>query len=100
MEECDTLLMVGTSFPYGKFLPAPGQARVVQIDVEPTLIGLRLPVEAPVTADAASGPARCCRCCAPLTVGSSASTSMRWTGGARTWPLWRTPAGTPLRRST
>lgn len=52
MEECDALLMVGTSFPYGKFLPSPGQARVVQIDRDPALIGLRLPVEAPVAADA------------------------------------------------
>jgi pyruvate dehydrogenase (quinone) len=52
MEECDTLLMVGTSFPYTKHLPAPGQARVVQIDIDARLIGLRLPVEAAVQADA------------------------------------------------
>jgi pyruvate dehydrogenase (quinone) len=52
MEECDTLLMVGTSFPYSKHLPEPGQARVVQIDRDPTLIGMRLPAEAPVAADA------------------------------------------------
>jgi pyruvate dehydrogenase (quinone) len=51
MEACDTLLMVGTSFPYTKHLPAPGQARVVQIDTDPTLVGLRLPVEAPIVAD-------------------------------------------------
>ncbi|MCW3819333.1 thiamine pyrophosphate-binding protein [Micromonospora sp. DR5-3] len=52
MEECDTLLMVGTSFPYGKYLPSPGQARVVQIDIDSSLIGLRLPIDAAVTADA------------------------------------------------
>ncbi len=52
MEQCDTLLMVGTSFPYTKHLPAPDQARVGQIDVDPTLVGLRLPVDAPVVADA------------------------------------------------
>jgi pyruvate dehydrogenase (quinone) len=52
MEECDALLMVGTSFPYGKYLPAPGQARVVQIDIDPSLIGIRLRVDAAVTADA------------------------------------------------
>ncbi len=51
MEECDTLLMVGTSFPYTKHLPAPGQATVVQVDTDPALIGLRLPVEAGVVAD-------------------------------------------------
>ncbi|GAA1268069.1 thiamine pyrophosphate-requiring protein [Sphaerisporangium rubeum] len=52
MEECDTLLMVGTSFPYGKYLPPDGQARVVQIDADPSLIGMRRPTEAPVAADA------------------------------------------------
>ncbi|MFC7550500.1 thiamine pyrophosphate-dependent enzyme [Plantactinospora sp. GCM10030261] len=55
MEECDTVLMVGTSFPYGKFLPSPGQAKVVQLDVDPSLIGMRLPAAAPVTADAKLG---------------------------------------------
>jgi pyruvate dehydrogenase (quinone) len=53
MENCDTLLMVGTSFPYSTYLPEPGKARVVQIDVDPALVGLRLPTEAPVAADAA-----------------------------------------------
>jgi pyruvate dehydrogenase (quinone) len=52
MEECNTVLMVGTSCPYAKYLPDPRQARVVQIDREPTLLGLRLPVDAPVAADA------------------------------------------------
>lgn len=52
MEECDTLLMVGTCFPYGTYLPSAGQARVVQIDIDASLVGLRLPVDAPVTADA------------------------------------------------
>ncbi len=51
MEECDTLLMVGTCFPYGKYLPSPG-VKVVQIDVDPSLIGVRLPVAAAITADA------------------------------------------------
>jgi pyruvate dehydrogenase (quinone)/pyruvate oxidase len=35
MEECDTLFMVGTSFPYIEFLPRPGQARAVQIELDP-----------------------------------------------------------------
>ncbi|HWH34252.1 MAG TPA: thiamine pyrophosphate-dependent enzyme [Acidimicrobiales bacterium] len=55
MEECDTLLMVGTSFPYAKHLPSPGLVRVAQIDVDASLVGLRLPVEAPVVADAKLG---------------------------------------------
>ncbi len=54
MEECDTLLMVGTNFPYGGYLPSPGQARVVQIDRDASRIGVRLPVEVAVTADAGS----------------------------------------------
>jgi pyruvate dehydrogenase (quinone) len=45
MENCDTLLMVGTSFPYIEFFPKPGQARAVQIDLDLTRLGLRYPVE-------------------------------------------------------
>jgi pyruvate dehydrogenase (quinone)/pyruvate oxidase len=45
MADCDTLLMVGTSFPYLEFYPKPGQARGVQIDVDPDRIGLRYPIE-------------------------------------------------------
>lgn len=52
IEQCDTLLLVGTSFPYIEFLPKPGQARGVQIDVNPTRIGLRYPVEVGVVGDA------------------------------------------------
>ncbi len=52
MEECDTLLMVGTSFPYTKHLPPPAQVKAVQIDVDPSLLGLRLPLAASVVADA------------------------------------------------
>lgn len=51
MSECDTLLMVGTSFPYIEFLPKPGQAEVVQIDRDPARIGLRTPVVAGIAAD-------------------------------------------------
>ena len=52
MEECDTLLMIGTSFPYMKWYPKPGQARAVQIDRDPTRIGLRYPVEIGLAGDA------------------------------------------------
>jgi len=51
MEECDTLLMVGTSFPYLPFLPTPGQARCVQIDLDPSRIGLRYPTELGLVGD-------------------------------------------------
>lgn len=45
MNEADTLLMIGTSFPYIEYLPKPGQARGVQIDIKPERIGLRYPVD-------------------------------------------------------
>jgi len=45
MEECDTLFIVGSSFPYIEYLPKPGQARGVQIDIDPMRIGLRYPIE-------------------------------------------------------
>ncbi|MBI4497546.1 MAG: pyruvate oxidase, partial [Chloroflexi bacterium] len=51
IERCDTLLMVGTSFPYMEFLPKPGQARGVQIDIDPTRIGLRYPVDVGLVGD-------------------------------------------------
>lgn len=51
LEQCDTLLMVGTSFPYIEFFPKPGQARGVQIDVDPSRIGLRYPVEIGLVGD-------------------------------------------------
>src|SRR5262245_25614003 len=51
MENCDTLLLVGTSFPYIEFYPKPGQARAVQIDIDPTRIGLRYPVDVGLVGD-------------------------------------------------
>jgi pyruvate dehydrogenase (quinone)/pyruvate oxidase len=51
LENCDTLLIVGSSFPYIEFYPKPGQARAVQIDVDPTRIGLRYPVEIGLVGD-------------------------------------------------
>jgi pyruvate dehydrogenase (quinone) len=52
MEDCDTLLMVGSSFPYSEFLPKPGKARGVQIDIEPRQLGLRYPMEINLVGDA------------------------------------------------
>jgi pyruvate dehydrogenase (quinone) len=51
METCDTLLMVGTSFPYIEFLPKPGQARGIQIELDPTRLGLRYPIEVGLIGD-------------------------------------------------
>lgn len=52
MEGCDTLLMVGTSFPYAEWLPEEGQARCVQIDIDGGMIGMRYPCEVPLVGDA------------------------------------------------
>lgn len=52
VEDCDTLLMVGTNFPYTLHLPEPGSVRVVQIEIDPARAGVRLPTEAPLIGDA------------------------------------------------
>lgn len=52
MQECDTLLMIGSSFPYAQFLPDFDQARAVQIDIDPHMIGLRYPFEVNLVGDA------------------------------------------------
>ncbi len=52
MAEADTMLMIGTSFPYMEYLPKPGNARGVQIDLFPEKIGLRYPVEVGLVGDA------------------------------------------------
>lgn len=54
MSNCDTLLMVGTSFPYAEFLPPSDQARAVQIDIDPANLGLRYPTEINLHGDAAA----------------------------------------------
>jgi pyruvate dehydrogenase (quinone) len=53
MMGCDTLLMIGTGFPWAEFLPKDGQARAVQIDISPRMLGLRYPVEVNLHGDAA-----------------------------------------------
>ncbi|GAB3866881.1 thiamine pyrophosphate-requiring protein [Nocardioides maradonensis] len=52
MRDCDTLLVVGSSFPYSQFLPKFGQARGIQIDADPTMIGMRYPFELNLVGDA------------------------------------------------
>ena len=53
MMECDTLLMIGSGFPYSEFLPKEGHARGVQIDLAPDMLSLRYPMEVNLTGDAA-----------------------------------------------
>jgi pyruvate dehydrogenase (quinone) len=52
MQDCDTLLMVGTNYPYAEFLPATGQARGVQIDLVPRRLSVRYPMEVNLAGDA------------------------------------------------
>lgn len=51
MKECDTFLMVGSSFPYSEFLPRPGQARGVQIDIDSANLSLRYPMDVNLQGD-------------------------------------------------
>lgn len=51
MAGCDTLLMVGTNFPYSEFLPEEGQARAVQIDIDGRMLGMRYPLEVGLVGD-------------------------------------------------
>jgi pyruvate dehydrogenase (quinone) len=51
LEGCDTLLIVGSSYPYIEYYPKPGQARAVQIDIDGQRIGLRYPIEAGLVGD-------------------------------------------------
>lgn len=53
MQQCDTLLMIGSGFPWTEFLPPEGQARAVQIDIDPAMLGLRYPCEVALHGDAA-----------------------------------------------
>jgi pyruvate dehydrogenase (quinone) len=54
MENCDALLMVGTSFPYAEWLPKEGQAKCVEIDIKASMIGIRYPVDVFLVGDAAT----------------------------------------------
>ncbi len=52
MMSCDTLVMIGTGFPYPRFLPEFDKARAVQIDIDPKMLGLRYPIEVNLAGDA------------------------------------------------
>ncbi len=54
LETCDTLFMIGTSFPYIEFYPKPGKARAVQLELDPRRVGLRYPVEVGLVGDSRS----------------------------------------------
>jgi pyruvate dehydrogenase (quinone) len=78
MMECDTLLMIGSGFPYSEFLPKEGQARGVQIDLQPDMLSLRYPMEVNLVGDAADTLATL----APLLV---PKTSRKWRKKVEGW---------------
>ncbi len=52
MQDCDTLFMVGSGFPYSEFLPKPGSVKGVQIDIEAKMLSIRYPMDVPLVGDA------------------------------------------------
>ena len=62
MQDADTLLMVGSSFPYSEFLPEEGAARGVQIDLDGRMLGVRYPMEVNLVGDSALTLKALCRC--------------------------------------
>ncbi len=83
MSECDTLLMVGSSFPYSEFLPEEGQARGVQIDIDARRIGIRYPMDVHLVGDARATLRRSCPCSSTrrAAAGRSGSSSRSRSGG-------------------
>ncbi|MBV8970578.1 MAG: thiamine pyrophosphate-requiring protein, partial [Verrucomicrobia bacterium] len=51
MSECDTLFIVGSSFPYSEFLPKPGQAKAVQVEIDAKMLSIRYPIDVPLCGD-------------------------------------------------
>jgi len=78
MTECDTLLMIGSGFPYSEFLPEEGQARGVQIDLKADMLGLRYPMEVNLHGDAAET----LRALLPLL---TEKTERKWRGEIKQW---------------
>jgi pyruvate dehydrogenase (quinone) len=85
MNGCDTLLMIGTGFPWSEFLPKDGAARAVQIDINPAMLSLRYPCEVNLQGDAAET----LRLLLPLL---EKKTDRRWRGRIEGWlaEWWKT----------
>ncbi|MEU5811700.1 MULTISPECIES: thiamine pyrophosphate-requiring protein [unclassified Streptomyces] len=93
MRDCDTLLVVGSSFPYTQFLPEFDQARAVQIDIEPAMVGLRYPFELNLVGDAAETLRRLVPLLDRRTDGAWRETIEK--GTARWWEVMERRAGVP-----
>ncbi len=87
MTECDTLLMIGSGFPYSEFLPKEGQARGVQIDLQPDMLSLRYPMEVNLVAMPVKLCAHCCHCSNTRPNGAGGTRSRPGVrSGTRPWP--------------
>ena len=97
MQDCDTFFMIGSAFPYSEFLPKPGSARGVQIDIDPANLSLRYPMEVNMVGDSAAT----LRKLLPLLV---PKTDKAWRGKSRRMCLtgggfWRSAPCIPRSRS-
>ncbi len=100
MMDCDTLLMIGSGFPYSEFLPKEGKARGVQIDIAPDMLSLRYPMEVGLVGDAKATLAALLPRLTQKTDTSGAKTSpTRCRNGRRRWRRARWRAPTPSIRS-
>ena len=77
MSRCDTLLMIGSGFLYSEFLPKEGQARGVQIDLEPEMLNLRYPMVVSLVGDSRETCERCCPCSSKGKIAPGDATSRR-----------------------
>ena len=85
MKECDTLFMIGSGFPYSEFLPKPGSARGVQVDIDGAMLSLRYPMEVNMVGDSAAT----LRALLPLLI-RSRETSWRETVEKNVVAWWKT----------
>ena len=87
MTDCDTLLMVGSGFPYSEFLPKEGQARGVQIDIEPDMLSLRYPMEVNLVGDSRRDAARAVAAARRRRADDPGARRSRrtWPSGGRCW---------------
>ncbi len=94
MSGCDTLLMIGSGFPYSEFLPKEGQARGIQIDISPAMLSIRYPMEVSLVGDAAAT----LRALLPLLT-QKEDASWRETIGSHVAKWWKTLEARAMQRA-
>ena len=99
MNECDTLLMVGSGFPYSEFLPEEGQAKAVQIDIDPGMLSLRYPMDVELVGDAAQTLTALLPCFNRKKGSGEIGSQRGWWSGGSSWKSAPEPKRTPSIRS-